>query len=353
MSVSFFRKKYFLLFVGRPLGWLYGIGAWLHRAAYVYGPFKRHRFAPFVISVGNLSVGGTGKSPHVLYLQHLLGATERTAMVSRGYGRKTKGVQWVQTDSQAQTVGDEPLQFKLAHPKALVVVAEQRAKGIQAALQKQPQLEQVLLDDAMQHWGIQADCTFMLTTFAAPFFRQHVLPFGQLREFRSGYKRAEVIIVTQSPSGLGGSIRNSYLVEIKPLPHQKVLFSWLSYKPLYDLWTGAVGPSLKTGQEMLLLTGIADTTALKKYLSKHTITEYAFPDHHLFTLKDLQKVQENARNKLIITTEKDATRLRPVLQQNPSIPLQIYVLPVEVVFSPDDAAWLKEYLQAQKAKKMA
>lgn len=351
MAVSFFRNRYFLLFVGRPLGWLYGIGAWLHRAAYVYGPFKRHRFAPLVISVGNLSVGGTGKSPHVLYLQQLLGAAECTAMVSRGYGRTTKGVQWVQTDSQAQTVGDEPLQFKLAHPKALVVVAEQRAKGIQAALKKQPQLEQVLLDDAMQHWGIQADCTFMLTTFQRPFFRQQILPFGQLREFRSGYKRAEVIIVTHSPPGLRASIRNSYLVEIKPLPHQKVLFSWLVYQSLYDLRTGALGPSLETVQDILLLTGIADTSALKKHLSKHNMTAYAFPDHHLFTLKDLQEVQKNAANKLIITTEKDATKLRAVLQDNPSITLQIYVLPIAIAFSPNDTAWLKAYLQEQKAKK--
>ena len=353
MSISFFRNKYFLLIIGRPLGWLYGVGAWLHRAVYVYGPFKQHHFEPLVISVGNLSVGGTGKSPHVLYLQGLLGAPEQTAMVSRGYGRQSKGLQWVQMDSPVQVVGDEPLQFKLAYPKALVVVAEQRAKGIEAALQQQPQLEQVLLDDAMQHWGVQADCTFMLTTFGMPFFRQHVLPFGQLREFRSGYKRAQVIIVTQSPSSLRAATRNAYLVAINPLSHQKVLFSWLSYEPLYELWTGELGPSLKIAQNILLLTAIADTTTLKKHLNKHHITECAFPDHHFFTLKDLQKVQANAANKLIITTEKDATRLRVVLQQHPSIQLQIYVLPVRVMFSPDDTAWLKTYLQEQKAQKLA
>jgi tetraacyldisaccharide 4'-kinase len=353
MSTAFFRNKYFLLIIGRPLGWLYGLGAWLHRAAYVYGPLKQHQFAPFVVTVGNLSVGGTGKSPHVLYLQQLLGQTAYTAMVSRGYGRQTKGLQWVEVDSPVRAVGDEPLQFKWAYPNALVVVAEQRAKGIRAALQKQPELEQVLLDDAMQHWGIQADCTLMLTTFGAPFFRQEVLPFGQLREFRSGYKRAEVIIVTQSPPSLGAGTRHAYLAAIKPLPHQKVLFSWLSYEPLYELWTGATGPSLTTAQDILLLTAIADTTALKKYLNKHKLTEYAFPDHHLFTAKDLQKVQANAANKLIITTQKDATRLRAVLKQEPSIVLQIYVLPVEVNFSPDDAAWLKAYLQDQKAQKLA
>ncbi|MGH1338109.1 MAG: tetraacyldisaccharide 4'-kinase [Aureispira sp.] len=335
-------------FLGQPVGWLYGVGAWLHRAAYVYGPLERASFAPFVICIGNLSVGGTGKSPHVLYLQRLLGEVEQTAMISRGYGRQTKGVQWVAINSVPEVVGDEPLQFKQAYPLATVVVAERRALGIQAALKKKPTLQQVLLDDALQHWGVAANCTFLLTTFDAPFFQQTLLPFGRLREFRKGYQRADIIIVSKCPSELDDATKNTYKTAIAPLPHQRVLFSWIVYQPLYELKTKAPGPSLDQPLDIVLLTGIANTQALEKYLSSHRVTCQRFPDHHLFTPEELQQLEIIAAEKIIITTQKDATRLYPLLEQFPEIQLTIYVLPIQVALPKTEEAWLVHYLQEKK-----
>lgn len=339
-------------FLGQPLGWLYGMGAYLHRAAYVYGPLEQVRFAPLVISVGNLSVGGTGKSPHVLYLQGLLGQVTQTAMVSRGYGRQSKGLQWVEVDSAPEQVGDEPLQFKQAYPAATVVVAERRVEGIRAALVQVPDLQTILLDDALQHWAVEADCHILLTTFDAPFFQQTILPFGRLREFRKGYQRADVIIVSKCPTSLEEDTRAAYITAINPLAHQRVLFSNLAYQPLYELGTRSAGPDLEEGEplDILLLTGIANPQALEVYLGQqgHQVTSQTFPDHHAFTVQDLQNIQVLATGKTIITTEKDATKLRPLLIQHPAFAWIVYVLPIQVVLSASDEAWLSQYLQQKK-----
>ncbi len=336
-----FSKPWRLL--GRPFGWLYGMGAWLHRAAYVYGPLERAHFEPLVIAVGNLSVGGTGKSPHVCYLQALLGAVEQSAMISRGYGRSSKGLRWVELESVPAEVGDEPLQFKRAFPAAAVVVAEQRAEGIREVLAHRPDLRYVLLDDALQHWGVQADCTILLTTFAAPFFQQELLPFGRLREFRNAYKRATVLMVTKCPPDIDAATRARYRAAIQPLSTQALLFSWLAYQPLYDLQTGAVGPSLEQQPlQLLLVTGIADTPPLQAYLEQyqHDVQHQRFPDHHAFSLADLRKLQPLATQRIVVTTEKDAPKLRPLLQQATELEWTIYVLPIQVVLSAEDKATL-------------
>lgn len=341
-------KKKIWQWLGQPLAWLYGVGAWLHRASYVYGPYKQANFEPLVIGIGNLSVGGTGKSPHVLYVQHLLGQVEHTAMISRGYGRQSKGVQWVTLESTPEQVGDEALQFKQAYPKATVLVAEKRAEGIELALSQQPQLQHILLDDAFQHWGVQASCYILLTTFENPFFQQEVLPIGFLREFRRGYKRADVIIVTKCPPSIDAATRAAYTTAIAPLAHQRVLFSWLLYQPLYELLEGGAGPSLEQPLDILLLTAIANTQALVTYLKGHQVSSLKFPDHHLFVEKDLHTIKKQAQGKTILTTEKDATKLQPLLKQHPDIQITIYVLPIKVALSPTDETWLLNYLKAQK-----
>lgn len=341
-------KRNLWQWLGQPLAWLYGLGAWLHRASYVYGPFRQASFEPLVICIGNLSLGGTGKSPHVLYIQGLLGQVEHTAMISRGYGRKSKGVQGVTLESIPEEVGDEALQFKQAYPEATVVVAEKRAEGIKAALAKQPHLHYILLDDAFQHWGVQASCYLLLTTFKEPFFQQEVLPIGPLREFRRGYQRAEVIIVTKCPPQITAATRAAYIQAINPLPNQKVLFSWLVYQPLYELLEGKAGPSLEQPQALLLLTAIASTQALETHLEEHQLSCLKFPDHHLFSKKDLYLIKEKGQGRTILTTEKDATKLCPLLKQYPEIQLTIYVLPIKVALSTADETWLLSYLTHKK-----
>jgi tetraacyldisaccharide 4'-kinase len=335
--------------LGRPLGWLYGLGAWLHRAAYVYGPLQRTRFDPPVICVGNLSVGGTGKSPHVQYVQRLLGQPARCAMVSRGYGRQSKGVYWVGVGSTVEEVGDEPLQFKRAFPDATVVVAERRAEGIQVALSKVPDLAYILLDDAMQHWGVVADCTLLLTTFSDPFFQQELLPFGRLREFRKGYQRADVIVVTQCPHKLAEATKNAYRQAIQPLSHQLLLFSSIVYQALYDLLTGEEGPQLAQipALDILVVTGIADTRALRAHLAQfeHRVSYRAFPDHHNFTASDWKKLAASGSSQLLLTTEKDAPKLRPLVQQDRDFAGRVYVLPIRVALSPKEEALLLERLK--------
>lgn len=317
-----------------PFALLYGSLVKLHRSLYRFGFLPSKSFDFPVINVGNLSVGGTGKSPHVAYLNKLLSPFFKTAIVSRGYHRQTKGVRYVSEKSLVKEVGDEPLQLKQNFPNTTVLVAEHRVFGIETILEQDEKINCILLDDAFQHWKIQANVQVLLTTFEAPFFDDWVLPMGRLREFRSGYERADIIIVTKCPFNITLEQKSYFCDLIQPLPHQQVFFSYFKYQRLYSLFDRQVTKTIETlkGQNITLITAIANTSYLEVELKSYadSIQHFKFLDHHYYTEKDLEKLKRTVQNDLIITTEKDAVKLKVHQDYLEKEKLNIYVLPIEV-----------------------
>jgi len=324
-----------------PLGLIYGSIVELIKWGYRQGFWKRQRFERASLVVGNLSMGGTGKSPHVEYILKQMGSYHHLAVLSRGYGRKTKGLRWLSLQSTAEEVGDEPLQIHQKFPNIPFVVAEKRTEGMQAILQKAPITELVVLDDAMQHWPLIADAYLLLTTYQQPFFKDAPLPAGRLREFAFNYKRAKIIVVSKCPANLSKEVAQAFLKKINPLPHQKVFFSYFRYGQTYLLNAAMEKQELLSWKEqpILLLTGIAKPAPLVQYLEQKglDINLMAFNDHHLYTTKDWTNIQQKLKqlgpNAILLTTEKDSIRLASWAKEFP-----IYVIPIEVEIAFGQAA---------------
>ncbi len=322
-----------------PFSLLYGLGVSLHDVAYRAGLLKSIKFDVPVISVGNLSVGGAGKTPHIEYLIRLLKDYVNVATLSRGYGRKTQGFLTVHPQMSAQQVGDEPLQFKRKFPDITVTVSESRAFGIPQIMMDQPETQVVLLDDAFQHRAVTPGLNILLTEYNHLFTRDWLLPSGRLREWRSGYQRADIIIVTKCPQELPDSEQARVTNEIKPFSHQQVYFSYYKYGQPYYIFNARYVADLQSDWQVLLVCAIARTEYLTDYLQEKvesvTILEYA--DHHLFTEDDMREVKVafdriQSEKKIILTTEKDAMRLelhRKLLIDNQ---LPVFALPVQVEF---------------------
>jgi tetraacyldisaccharide 4'-kinase len=292
------------------------MGVSLRNALYQVGLLRSVRFDLPVISVGNLSVGGTGKSPHIEYLLRWLDEYLQVGVLSRGYGRKTYGFREVQPVDDATEVGDEPLQFKRKFRGIPVTVSESRALGIPQMLKSYPNLQCILLDDAFQHLAVKPGLTILLTEHSRPFTRDWLLPSGRLREWRAAYRRADIIVVTKTPASFTNEQRMAMLMEINPFPRQRVYFSRYQYGTPYELFRQGVNRALDLDTDLLLVSAIANTDYLLSYLgsnarSVHTIEH---EDHHYFNEADLSDILRrfssiDSTNKVLITTEKDATRL--------------------------------------------
>lgn len=294
-----------------------------------------------VICVGNLSVGGTGKSPMVEYLIGNLIHYHRVATLSRGYKRKTKGYALAGVNTTALEIGDEPMQFHIKFPGVAVAVGEERIVAIPQLLHDRPDTQVIILDDAFQHRAIRAGLNILLTEYNNLFTRDFFLPTGDLRDERSSYKRAHIIIVTKCPSGLSFTDKEKVVKEINPLPHQKVFFTCIQYGSLYHIITKE-NKQLTTSDEVLMVCGIANPHPLKAYLGENSKAYYQmlFNDHHIFTIDDLNKITAQFKEiednkKIILTTEKDAVRLVKFQQELQHIPL--YVLPISINFLFDEA----------------
>lgn len=299
-----------------------------------------------VISVGNLSVGGTGKSPHIEYLIQLLKYRYQIGTLSRGYGRRSHGFVIADQSATAATVGDEPMLFHVRHPEVLVAVAEERVIGIPRMVAAHPALDVVLLDDAYQHRRIRPGLSVLLTEYDAPFWRDHPLPQGWLREGRAHYHRADIIIVTKCPPAMTDAERQRILAEIKPHAYQHVYFSYIEYGPLYPLFRTEQPQAPLDIQRTaaLLVTGIASHDKLARYLEQVAPKVYlsTFKDHHAYDVYDLERIRDTYRNieggqKAIITTEKDAVRLWPFRSWFLENNIPIFVQPIRVAFAPEDA----------------
>lgn len=323
----------------RPLSWLYGgITDFWH---WQYDQQQRPsvRFDLPVICIGNLTVGGTGKTPHIEYLVRLLHKRYPLAILSRGYGRKTKGFRRATALDTARTIGDEPLQFfKKFSETITVAVGEERILAIPQLLQENPSIQVILLDDGFQHRKIRPSLSLLLCDYHRPFYLDHPFPTGRLRERRHGAKRADAIIVSKCPDDLTETEQQTIQDHLQPYlknPSIPVYFSGLHYgKPSSSAhqWNDTIS-------DVFLITGIARPAPLVEHVRKHwkIIEHFSFPDHHDFKTTELLKIRQIFEkhphpHKAILTTEKDMARLEKnnILQECP-----IFALPVEVYFLKD------------------
>lgn len=328
-----------------PFALLYGIGIGIRNLFYQAGVLRSVHFDLPVISVGNLSVGGAGKSPHIEYLVRWLDRYIGIAVLSRGYGRKTMGYRQVTVIDNAEQVGDEPLQIKRKFADVPVSVSESRALGVPELVKRYPETQCVLLDDAFQHLAVTPGLNILLTEYSRPFTRDWLLPAGRLREWRHGYRRADIIIVTKCPAELTARQRYELLIEIDPFPRQRVYFSRYRYGAPYEIFRPDTLRPLDLDTHVLLVSAIANTDYILQYLGGEagSVQTLEFEDHHYFEEADLEDILRRFesmphRNKIIITTEKDAARLEMHENFLREKGLPVYVLPVEVSFCDNDEA---------------
>ncbi len=318
-----------------PFALLYGALVWLRNRMYDAKFFSSIGFSIPVITVGNLSTGGTGKTPHVEYLVRLLQYRYRVATMSRGYKRRTQGFFIADNNSNALRIGDEPMQYHMKYPELVVSVAEERMIGIPALLQRRPDIDVIILDDAYQHRSVKAGLSILITDYSRPFYKDHILPFGSLRESRDAYKRATVIIVSKCPANITTAQAEEIKRQLNPMPGQTVFFTGIQYDSPYDMLSNEL--ATLAGKNIVLVCGIARPEPLVGFLKDmaadvHTLN---YKDHHYFLSADLEEIKsayENwaVANKVIVTTEKDAARLHLHLEKLREWNVPIIVLPIAV-----------------------
>lgn len=311
---------------------------WLRNRFYDKGILTAVKFDLPVIAAGNLSVGGTGKTPHVEYMIRLLKNYFRVATLSRGYNRRTSGYLLADAHSTAADIGDEPMQFHVKYPDISVCVGEERMLAVPQLLSDEPDTQVILLDDAFQHRSIQPGLNIMLTDYSRLFTRDHVVPFGRLREGRKGYHRADCIIVSKCPPAMSVTEKQALEKEINPLPHQRLFFTTLQYGTPTDMMTHQP-VEIPGSATVLLACGIARPEPLLEELKNRyqQVFLLAFPDHYYYSEKDIAKIKKECddlpgKEKIVITTEKDAVRLQLLKAALTEQNLQIAVMPVEISF---------------------
>jgi tetraacyldisaccharide 4'-kinase len=325
-----------------PFSLLYWLGIAIRNWLYNKKILKSSGFGLPVICVGNLSVGGTGKSPMVEYLVTNLKDKFKVATLSRGYKRKTKGYALANSTTTALEIGDEPMQFYLKFPDIPVAVGEERLVAIPQLLHDRPETQAIILDDAFQHRSVKAGLNIILTDYNNLFSKDFYLPTGDLRDLKSSYKRAEVIVVTKCKPDLTEAEREKLIIEINPLKHQQVFFTAIEYGQLYHIMTKK-GIRLDSKTEVLLVTGIANPRPLKKFLEEYSSSYHMlqYSDHHIFTIDDLNEIRKKfsiieTNDKTILTTEKDAVRLAKF--NNDIAELPFYVIPIRHRFLFEEGA---------------
>ncbi len=331
---SIFLKSF--RFILLPVSIIYGLIVYVRNYLYDKNIFKSVKFNFPIICVGNLVLGGTGKSTMIEYLVSILQPTFQVATLSRGYKRRTRGYVLANETTSALEIGDEPMQFRLKFPSLTVAVGEQRIIAVPHILQDKPQTEVILLDDAFQHRAIRAGLNIVLTQYGDLYIHDFFLPSGDLRDQRSSAKRADIIIVTKCPASLTIEERNKIIKELNLPEKTSLFFSTIEYGQPYHICSKETRPILGT-DEILLVSGIANPEPLKNFLEKNSSAYYHlnFSDHHIFSLDDLQAItrrfeQMDNPHKIILTTEKDAVRLIKYQDTLQSMPF--YVLPIQCRF---------------------
>lgn len=332
-----------------PFSLIYGLVVIMRNWFYDAGVFASRKFDLPVIAVGNLDVGGAGKSPMTEYLVRLLKSDYQLATLSRGYGRKTKGYIKADDTTTATEIGDEPAQFHQKFRDITVAVCEKRVVGIE---QLSANHDLIILDDAYQHMAVSPGLSILLFDYNRLHQPHLLLPAGNLREPFSGRYRADVLVVTKCPPTLSDNQQQQAIAQLKPLNYQPVFFTAIQYLPLQDLAGRLTGAMPDADTTVFLLTGIANAQPLLQYIKQHTanVIQHNYPDHHQFSLKNIAKLAADFNNcpaskKVIITTEKDAQRLQtPILLPHVNA-LPVWVLPIGMGFVNNDGQQFNTLIQ--------
>ena len=329
----------------RPLSSLYGLGVELRNQLFELNILKSRSFTTPVISVGNITVGGTGKTPHVEYLVRLLSKEAKVAVLSRGYKRKTHGYLLADKDSTMRDIGDEPYQMKLKFPNIEVAVDANRCEGIDHLIndEQTKDTDVIILDDAYQHRYVKPGINILLVDYHRLIIYDELLPSGRLREPIESKKRADIVIITKCPDSLNPIDYRVLTKAMKLYAYQSLFFTSLHYGAPYLLFGGdETRVPKKQNSDVLLLTGIASPEQMIDDVQPNvkSLKPLTFPDHHAFSPRDIEKIN-NAfaampqESRVILTTEKDAARLRNVSGLSEEVKQRLLVLPVEVKFMLD------------------
>lgn len=338
--------------VRAPLAALYGLLTDTWHRLYDAGCRRSAAFDRFVIGVGNLTVGGTGKTPHVEYLVRRLAPHFNVAVLSRGYGRRTRGYRLAGPEDSAETLGDEPRQFYQKFGNTVpVAVGEERAVAIPHLLVDHPETEVILLDDAFQHRAVRPQLNLLLTDFNRLFFNDEMLPLGRLREGLRGAIRADAVLVTKCPQNLPELERKKIENGAKKYVRSGVPVFFTAFR--YGEPQAVNGQPWPDAARVALVTGLANPEPLEAYVRERfgLLAHRRFADHHAYTGGDLEKLTALFSPKIasggvptvVLTSEKDAVKLRPLLAAHP-VPWPVFYLPIEVEFlfgeDPDFDAWV-------------
>ncbi len=336
-----------------PLSWLYGVGVEGRNALFDAGVLKSRSFPVPIINVGNITVGGTGKTPHVEYLIRLLSPKYKVAVLSRGYKRKSKGYVLAKANTSVHELGDEPWQMKQKFPHIHVAVDANRCRGLEHLLNDEAtrDVDVILLDDAFQHRYVKPGFNILLTDYHRLITGDCLLPAGRLREKASGRCRANLIIVTKCPRQMTPMEYRVIQKKLSPMPWQELFFSTFAYGCLKALFREEIIPLNKLKQtNIMLLTGISTPQQMEKDLKPYVrqLECCSFPDHHYFSTAEIESVErafdQQPHPKLIVTTEKDATRLQSRTDLSATIREHLYVLPIEVLIKRNETSKFNEKL---------
>ncbi len=338
-----------------PFSFIYGLIICVRNLLYDFNILKSKAYNLPVISIGNLSMGGTGKTPHIEYLIRLLGNKYKISTLSRGYKRKSKGFLLATGNHSFYDIGDEPLQYFDKYKQISVAVCENRCKGVENLIE-QINPEVILLDDAFQHRSIKPGLNILLTDYYDMYHKNLPLPAGTLREFKMGANRADIIVVTKTPDVFSPILIKEVISQIKPKPQQKVYFSYIKYGNLIPI-NEPLAEKQKYFPFILLFSGIANPYPLEDKLKRicTDLITVKFDDHHSFTIDDLKKVKEKflslpTQNKIIVTTEKDAVKLKVPELAEELKKLPLFYVPIEIEFhNRDKAAFDNDVLEFCKA----
>jgi tetraacyldisaccharide 4'-kinase len=340
------KSKNILLY---PLSLIFGMITGIRNFMYNTGILSSIEFHLPVICVGNITVGGTGKTPHTEYIAELLRKKFKVATLSRGYKRKTRDFRIASSVSLVSEIGDEPMQIFRKFPDVMVAVDINRVHGVRKILEKNPDTEVIILDDGYQHRRITPGFSILLSDFERLVVRDHMIPYGSLRESKKNMRRADIILITKSPENITPIQRRLIVKEVDKAPYQNLYFTSLKYKNPLPVFPGTgqeenyLDLSDGTGCGIVLVTGIANPLPLKEYVHKtvEEIIHLSFHDHHNFKEKDILRILSAHRDlkstkKYIVTTEKDAVRLREFTNIAEPFRSALYYIPVEIHFLNED-----------------
>lgn len=320
-----------------PLSLLYGGILRIRHFLYDRGLLSSYKPVQATIVVGNLALGGTGKTPLIDFIASRLNPAT-TAILSRGYGRTTRGTILIRTDTPADQCGDEPLQLKKRHPQVTVLVDEDRTSGLEYLRKEFPQIKTVLLDDAFQHRRVKGDLQLLLTTYDQPYFSDYLLPAGNLRDLKSRSKVADGIIVTKCPKGMKKSEKLAYSTRLRSSEDQSIWFSEIGYERPKRIWNGQ-GAEIDEKASVVLVSGIARPEPFVRMANEIFRVErhFKFGDHHTFKSKDLFRLRDfidtfEGRKPVVLTTEKDAMRLEKFRTWFEENDMEIWIWPIRMDF---------------------